>query len=136
MADEHSFQKEFKKEVERYGGHIPSLVASMFMAGMPDLLITSTTGFTYYTELKFWRNKGDPADCHAMQSLLRGPQIAVIKHTLWKRNALCPIIAQLCCDMDRVCVNYKDKIFFANWKTLAKLMARLDNKENFLELFN
>ena len=135
MADEHSFQRALKAEVERWGGHIPSLVASMYMAGMPDLVVNTTEGFTYYAELKFWRNKDDPKDAHSMQSLLRGPQIQVIKHTLWKRHILCPIIAQLAYDMDRVCINYKDRIVLANWKSIAKLMARIKCREEFLAIF-
>jgi hypothetical protein len=135
MSDEHSFQRFFKEELEKWNGHCPSLVASMFMAGMPDLIINTSKGYTYYTELKFWRNKNPPSNSQQIQALLRGPQIAVIKHTLWKRSIACPIIAQLQYDMDTCAVAYKDKFLLANVKTMAKIMALLSSKEQFDTLF-
>lgn len=134
MADEHSFQKAFKLELEKWNVHCPSLVASMFMAGMPDLILNTAKGYTYYIELKYWRNVKAPQSFHDIQGLLKGPQIAVIKHTLWKRGIVCPIIAQNGIDNEWCFMVYKDQMKVYPWKELCKCLAACSSKDDFLTL--
>lgn len=134
--DEHSFQKAFKAELEKWNVHCPSLVASMFMAGMPDMLLNNKLGYTFYIENKFWRNSNPPKDAHAIQNLLKGPQIAVIKHTLWKRGIMCPIVAQIENDPDMAAICYKDMMKIYPWREFAKFLANINGISQFLDLMS
>lgn len=135
MPDEHSFQTAFKAECTKWGSYVPSLVASMYMSGQPDLEIDNKNGLIIKVENKFWRGKAPPSTAEHMHMLLRGPQINVIKHQLWPRNVLCLIQAQLSSDLDQCCLCHKEQITFANWKTFAKMCCLAKTKEEILAIF-
>jgi len=131
--DEHKFQTDFKENITKYNGHCPSLVASMFMAGMPDLIVNTTTGYTFYMELKVWKNLQHPQEASQVHALLHGPQIGVIRKTLWPRNILCPIVAQLCDAPTASVVVYKDSMAFIPNDLLAKIAAKASSMTYFTE---
>lgn len=132
MADEHSFQTAFKAECVLWGAYVPSLVASMFMSGQPDIDITTKHGLMFKIENKYYRGQASPSTWQEMHSLLRGPQIAVIKQQYWRRNALVLIQAQLSTKPDLSCLCYKEQIGIANWKTFAKICALAKTREEVL----
>ena len=123
MGDETKYQKTFKDKVESYGGMATSLSGGLFMAGMPDLLCVSKNGALLLIENKVWRKPKPPENFHDLQSQLHGPQIAVIKHRLWKRSAPCLLVTQLQSNLAVVYVNYKDRLCVAHWEALAKQVA-------------
>ena len=123
MGEETKYQSQFKDKVELHGGMATSLSGGLFMAGMPDLLCVSKSGALLLIENKFWRKPKRPENFHDLQSQLKGPQIAVIKHKLWKRSAPCLLVTQLQANLTLVYVNYKDQWTVIDWEKLAKLVA-------------
>jgi hypothetical protein len=97
----------------------------MFTAGQPDTTVVTRQGAVLFVEFKIWRMTGPPQNKQAVENLLKGPQIAVIKHRLWKYGATCVIVAQLHNNIDKCA--YTDGTYFdvVEWKTLAKSLSEL-----------
>lgn len=124
QKEEGKFKKDFSEHIENfYNGYCKVTHGNQYQAGIPDCLIQSTGGLFTLVELKFWNVFARPADFHAMQNLMKGAQISVIKHQIWKRNGPCLLVAQLGYELDNCCICYKDKINVVPWKHLAKLLA-------------
>ena len=122
-SDEHTYQRDFKAEIEKFGGMAVSLSGSMFMAGMPDLLCISSTGNMLLVENKIYRNIKAPASAECVHKLLKGPQQAVIKHKLWRRNAACIIVAQSAIRPSIVHIAHKSRLINTKWIDLAKIIS-------------
>lgn len=133
MGEEAHYQKLFKDCVEYHGGMATSLSGSLFMAGMPDLLCVSKYGAIILIENKFWSKPKYPENFHQLQDQLRGPQIAVIKHKLWKRSTPCLLVTQIGFNRDIVYINYKTAVSPQPWKEFAKLVADTFTPDTLLE---
>jgi hypothetical protein len=133
MGDETQYTKLFKDAIEAHGGMATSLAGGVFMAGMPDVLCVSRFGAIILVENKFWRKAKHPENFHELQAQLKGPQIAVIKHKLWKLSAPCLLVTQLELDKDLVYVNYKNNISLYKWRDLAKSIASTHTSDELLE---
>ncbi len=119
MPDEHSFQKEVKEKITQYRGSVKSLAGSVFMAGMPDLLIVSRFGEISLIENKFWAKSKPPETFHELHKQFTATQNVVIKHDYWKRNVSCLQMTQLCYDLDTAVLCYKDKFIYVPWIEVA-----------------
>jgi hypothetical protein len=108
------------------------MVASVFMAGMPDCLCVSRHGVLTLIEFKVWRGKLPPKSRHEIEGLLKGPQIGVIKHKLWKRQAPCAMIVQPLNNFENVYyINdsvpaYEETLALSNIHVIAKHHANYD----------
>lgn len=140
-ATEHDFTKHLIAGIKKWNAYVIHQSGGMFQAGQPDLRITNDQGptitpgigFTIFAELKMWRNKAMPQSAAQIINLLEGPQICVIKHELWKRNAFCPVIAQVATNL-RVCyAAYKDKITVTDFDSIAKGLATFDVSEQWIK---
>jgi hypothetical protein len=105
--------------------------ASTLSAGQPDITICNDNGFVWYVENKVWRNKSLPTAPSQVQDLLKGPQVNVIKHQLWRRNAPCIVVAQIGLVPDNVAICYKDKLFFMRWKDMIAAFSVIKSLEEF-----
>lgn len=121
---ENKFSDDFKDAIHRNGGYAVSVVASLYMAGQPDLDITSAAGVLLKAELKVHRATSVPT-VDSVMGLLRGPQRNVIPNKYWRRNAECPIIAQIAAQPAACCILYKKNLSFDLWENVAKILARL-----------
>ncbi len=122
-AEEIKFKKKFCEYAEAFGAWKHHTHGNMYSAGLPDTMIVSNRKLTTFVEFKFWDNVNPPKDAHAIQNLLKGPQVNVIKHTLWKRDAACLIVAVIGNALDNCAVCYQDRFTIVPWKHLAKLLA-------------
>lgn len=121
---ENKFSDEFKEECRLHGAYAVSTVSSLYMAGQPDLSITSKLGQETKAELKIYRGVSLPTRDNII-NLLRGPQVNVITNQMFRRNANCIVIAQIGAKLDTCCILSKHKISFALWKEAAKIVAIL-----------
>jgi hypothetical protein len=122
--EEGKFKRDFCEYVETvYGAWCKITHGNQYQSGMPDVCIQSTAKLFSLMEMKFWANVGLPKDFQCMHKLMKGAQINVIKHQIWKRNGPCLLVAVIGNDLDMCCVNYKDKIKILPWKHVAKLVA-------------
>jgi hypothetical protein len=122
---ESNFSKKFRQTLEAYGCYSPCITGNMYTAGQPDTTVVNRQGAVFFIEFKIWRMMGPPQNKQAVENLLKGPQIAVIKHKLWKYGATCVIIAQLHNNLE-LC-GYTDGTSFAvtKWKELAESLSKL-----------
>ncbi len=117
---ESDFKAKFNAELRRYGCYVPSIAASMYIAGHPDCLIYNAVGNCFPYEGKVWRNQGAPTSPAQITGLLKGPQINVILHQIWPKNVYCPILAFDFHQRDVVWHCYKDlPVLKLLWKELA-----------------
>lgn len=121
--EENKFKKKFCDYAETFGAWAKITHGNMYQAGLPDTIIAATKKLTTFVEFKFWGNVNPPKDAHAIQNLLKGPQVNVIKHQLWKRDNACLIVAVVGNDLDNCAVCYQDRFNIIPWKHLAKLLA-------------
>ncbi len=121
--EEGKFKKEFCEHIKsQYGTWAKVTHGNQFQSGLPDCLFQSDGMFSL-VEMKFWDQVAPPKDFHQMHNLLKGAQVNVIKHQIWKRRGPCLLVAQIGNDLDNCCVCYKDKINIMPWKHLAKVLA-------------
>lgn len=121
--EEIKFKKKFNEYAETYGAWTKVTHGNQYCAGLPDTIISSCKKLTTFVESKFWGGAHPPQDARAIQNLLKGPQVAVIKHQLWKRDQACLIVAVIGNDLDNCAVCYQDQFNIVPWKFLAKLLA-------------
>lgn len=119
---EHGFQDDFMEDLRRHGAHVASFVGNFYMAGQPDLEITSIHGCIMKVELKMYRYTALPTRQHII-GLLKGPQINVILKQLWGRNADCLIIAEIVAKPDTLCIVSKLGLSFDYKENVCKLLA-------------
>lgn len=122
-AEEGKFKKKFCDYTETYGAWAKVTHGNQYQAGLPDVLIVAAKKMITLVECKFWCNANPPKDAHDIQNLLKGAQVGVIKHQLWKRDAACLIVAVIGNDLDNCAVCYQDRFNIVPWKHLAKLLA-------------
>ncbi len=121
--EEGVFKKKFCEYAQTFGAWAHHTHGNQYSAGLPDTLIAANKKLHTFTEFKFWGNVNAPKDAHAIQALLKGPQVNVIKHQLWKRDQACLIIAVIGNDLDNCAVCYQDKFNIIPWKHVAKVLA-------------
>lgn len=121
--EEGKFKKLLKEELEKYDAHVMVTHGNLFQAGLPDMHIVSKPGMITWCELKFWGGAKLPQEFQSLHGQMKGAQINVIKHQMWKRNAACLLVSQIGIDLDSCAVCYKDKFNILPWKHLAKLLA-------------
>lgn len=121
--EEGKFKKLFVAELQKYDAHCHTTHGNMYCAGLPDLHIVARTGMLTWVELKFWGHVTPPKEFQSLHSQMKGAQIGVIKHQMWRRNAACLLVSQIGMDLDNCAVSYKDNLNIMPWKHLAKLLA-------------
>lgn len=119
----------FIDELRRCGGYVSNLTASMYMSGQPDMAITTKHGAQFQCEAKVWRNVKPPVRAEQLTALLKGPQINVIVHQLWKRGAYVPLIAFEQTGMCHVINGRDSNIITATTIEMAQMFASITKKD-------
>ena len=90
---EAEFQDKFVDYLRKRHCFVKPLVGNTLMAGMPDLWIANSNGWSGHVELKMWKKKHDP-NCHDdFIALLDGPQRYTIATEFWARGIFCAMLA-------------------------------------------
>ena len=121
--EEGKFKKKFCDHAETYGAWCKITHGNQYQAGLPDCIIVATKKLTSLVEMKFWGNAHKPKNAHDIQNMLKGAQVGVVKHQLWKRDCACLIVAVIGNDLDNCAVCYQDRFNIVPWRHLAKLLA-------------
>jgi len=101
MLKESKFQDDVVDFMRKKKCFIKPLTGSMFMAGMPDVMIINRANQIFFVEHKRWELKHNPSAAELFD-LLDGPQRNLIPNELWVRKVFCPIIAIDCRDEDTI----------------------------------
>lgn len=121
--EEGKFKKLFVAELQKYDAHCHTTHGNMYCAGLPDLHIVARSGMLSWVELKFWGGVNPPKEFQSLHGQMKGAQIGVIKHQMWRRNSACLLVSQIGNDLEACAVCYKDTFNIMPWKHLAKLLA-------------
>lgn len=93
---ENQFQTGMIKLLNVYGCEARNIHGNMFQSGIPDVVVTSKYGVTFFMELKMWKNVHAPQDVGSLFRLLRKTQKLYISN-VWDRNGFCLIVAATMC---------------------------------------
>ena len=108
---EADYQDKMMEELRKRGARVVSFVGNRYLAGEPDIEVTSTKGAIIKVEFKLWRKANVPTRDDIVD-LLEGPQVNVVKNQLWGRNAPLLMVAGFSeCQGKSAIVNKKEICF-------------------------
>ena len=110
-----------------YGCEARNIHGNMFQSGIPDIVVTSKYGVTFFCELKMWRRVYGPTSPRDLFVLLRKTQKLYIQN-VWERSGYCLIVA---CTHDGRAVFYTDGVNVAMSypDVFCKYLANLTPKD-------
>ena len=121
---ENAFSESFKQQLRLHGAYATSVIGTLYASGQPDIDCSSIYGQNTKIELKVYRGLELPSRDTVIK-LLRGPQVNVICHQMWKRKVSCIVIAQIGAKPDTCAVVSNSRISFDIIENVAKVVARL-----------
>lgn len=119
---EADYQDTMMDELRKRGARVVSFVGNKYLAGEPDVEVTSTKGAIIKVEFKLWRRTSLPTRDQIV-ALLDGPQINVITNQLWRMNAPMLMVAGFSEVKGKSAIVNKTSIMFDTDENIVKMLA-------------
>jgi hypothetical protein len=119
---EADYQDKMMEELRKRGARVVAFVGNRYLAGEPDIEVTSRLGAIIKIEFKLWRKTKIPTRDDIV-ALLDGPQINVVKNQLWGRNAPLLMIAGFAEVKGKSAIVNKTSIMFDNDENIVNMLS-------------
>jgi hypothetical protein len=119
---EADYQDDMMDNLRKRGARVVSFVGNRYLAGEPDVEVTSQCGAIIKIEFKLWRRTSLPTRDQIV-ALLEGPQINVVKNQLWGRNAPLLMIAGFAEVKGKSAIVNRTSIMFDTDENIVKMLA-------------
>lgn len=119
---EADYQDKMMEDLRKRGARVVSFVGNRYLAGEPDIEVTSRLGAIIKIEFKLWRKAKIPTRDDIVD-LLDGPQINVVKNQLWGRNAPLLMIAGFAEVKGKSAIVNKTAIMFDNDENIVNMLS-------------